>query len=644
MKNNKKRKPLHQKKNNLSKTEPKAAISPAKKKLFILITFSIPVIFLMLLESGLRIFNYGGNLDLFIEGPPGYEQYLRANPDVARRYFVMQKRVPTPPKQLFLKQKPDNGFRIFVLGESSTAGFPYGYNACFSNILERGLQNTFPDKYFEVINVAMAAINSYTLLDLLDEVIEQSPDAIIIYTGHNEYYGAMGVGSEESTGISRWLTILYLDLRSYRTFLLVRNFIGWAKESISKIFYGSSEVDPSQTLMERIVAEQTIPSGSGLYKAGIEQFKKNMDAILEKTSIHKIPVILSELVSNIRDQKPFISVKDFKGESAETVFNQARREENNGDFETAKQNYFKAKDLDALRFRAPERFNIILHELAQKYSYPIVPMESYFEKNSPNGLIGNSLMLEHLHPNKEGHFLMAKAFYDLMQKNNFISSSWKYNGIDEERNKGITDLDSVCAELQIRFLKGGWPFQPKSLPNHFLKNFVPHNYLEDIAFRVLKGTDFSMESAHMELGNYYQKRSQLDKAFKEYFALLTSIPQEMEFYRKAVLVLLEEKKYEQADSLLQKSLKYTKYPFAYKWIGQIAMMNEDFKKAISYLSRADFMDQQVVFNLSRAYYMDNQWYKGEEFFNRLKNLSPRQDYLAYLNKLRNEIRMKYQKK
>ena len=78
----------------------------------------------------------------------------------------------------------------------------------------------------------MAAINSYTLLDLLDEVIAQSPDAILIYTGHNEYYGAMGVGSEESTGISRWLTLLYLDLRSYRTFLLVRNFIGWVKESI----------------------------------------------------------------------------------------------------------------------------------------------------------------------------------------------------------------------------------------------------------------------------------------------------------------------------------------------------------------------------------------------------------------------------
>jgi len=37
----------------------------------------------------------------------------------------------------------------------------------------------------------MAAINSYALLDMVDEVIQQSPDAVLIYTGHNEYYGAL---------------------------------------------------------------------------------------------------------------------------------------------------------------------------------------------------------------------------------------------------------------------------------------------------------------------------------------------------------------------------------------------------------------------------------------------------------------------
>jgi len=41
----------------------------------------------------------------------------------------------------------------------------------------------------------MAAVTSYVLLDFADEIIAQRPDAIVIYTGHNEYLGIGGVGS-----------------------------------------------------------------------------------------------------------------------------------------------------------------------------------------------------------------------------------------------------------------------------------------------------------------------------------------------------------------------------------------------------------------------------------------------------------------
>jgi hypothetical protein len=102
----------------------KVTLSPRKKRLFILITLLLPVLLLLFLEICLRVFHYGGDLRLFIEGPAGYEEYLRCNPNVARRYFYLQSKIPTPPKQLFLKHKPSNGYRIFVLGESSTAGFP----------------------------------------------------------------------------------------------------------------------------------------------------------------------------------------------------------------------------------------------------------------------------------------------------------------------------------------------------------------------------------------------------------------------------------------------------------------------------------------------------------------------------------------
>ena len=83
-------------------------------------------------------------------------------------------------------------------------------------MLEQRLLQTFPGRNIEVINTAMAAVNSYTLFDFVDEIIEQKPDLILIYAGHNEYYGSLGVGSAESLGRFRPVINLYLRLQHLR--------------------------------------------------------------------------------------------------------------------------------------------------------------------------------------------------------------------------------------------------------------------------------------------------------------------------------------------------------------------------------------------------------------------------------------------
>jgi hypothetical protein len=154
-------------------SEKRIDLSPAKKRIFLGITISLPFILLIFLELSLRFFNYGGNLDLFIDAPVGYNNFLQCNPDIAHRYFNSGSIIPNPIQYLFQKQKSPNVYRIFVLGESSVVGFPYSNNASFPNILERALSRTFPEKRIEVICVAMSAINSYTLADQIDDVIRQ---------------------------------------------------------------------------------------------------------------------------------------------------------------------------------------------------------------------------------------------------------------------------------------------------------------------------------------------------------------------------------------------------------------------------------------------------------------------------------------
>jgi len=81
-------------------------------------------------------------------------------------------------------------------------------------------------------------------------VIEQHPDLIIIYAGHNEYYGALGVGSMESVGDTRFIVKTVLWLNRVKTFQLLRNII----KSVDGLF--SRPVQTDATLMARMSQEQ----------------------------------------------------------------------------------------------------------------------------------------------------------------------------------------------------------------------------------------------------------------------------------------------------------------------------------------------------------------------------------------------------
>ncbi len=616
------------KKKNKVKTQP-TNLAPGRETLFRAIALTLPVIFFLLLESGLRIFNYGGNLDLFITAPRGYANYYMCNPEVGRRYFFMQNTIPDPSKDLFLKIKPANGYRIFVMGESTAAGYPYANNAMFPRILQRRLDDVFPDRHIEIVNTAMTAINSYTLLDYMDEILAQQPDAILIYAGHNEFYGALGAASNESLGKIQSFVKLYLKLQRFKTFLLVRNSIGKFKNWLDHLFSEGTVNDPSSTLMERMVGEQTIPYGSTLYQLGKRQFERNLRDIMKKASGASVPVMLSEVVSNIRDMKPFVSVAADSLPEAESVYRHAQQLEKPGKFAAAKIEYFRAKDLDALRFRATEDFNEIIHRVAAEFDAPIVPMKSYFENVSPNGLIGNNLMLEHLHPNIDGYFLMADAFFDALRDHGFIAANWDASRIrptdDYRKNWGFTDLDAAYANLRIRILKGNWPFQPKSLPNRALMDFRPASMAESLAVTIWLDKSTNLERAHVALAEHFEKRGQYEKAFEEYRSLAYITPFNVSPYLRAAQMLIKLQDFTRAFPYLQKSLAMEESAFANKWLGTIYLNNGRVKEALPFLEKAAKMapeDPQLMYNLSGAYALDKQYDLAKMTLKKLYEITP----------------------
>jgi len=596
-------------------------ITPARKRLFTILMVALPFVVLLLLEAVLQLFSYGGNTKLFITLPHKESPFYGINTEVGKRYFYQENFVPSPRKDLFLKTKPDSCYRIFVLGGSTTAGYPYGNNLTFTRILNRRLSDIFPEKHIEVVNTAMTAINSFTQLDFMDEILEQKPDAILIYSGHNEFYGALGPASVESVGGSYWLAKTYLAAQKFKTVILLRNTIGDIKGLLAKMMGTQSDV--SASMMARIVGNKEILYQSPIFQAGISQFRNNLTAIIEKAQKANCHVVLSELVSNIHDNAPFVSLANKDLPSADEVFRMARSLEAEGKYDSARAAYYRAKDLDALRFRAPEALNAVVHELAEQYELPVVPMKSYFESVSPHGLIGNNLMHEHLHPKKQGYFLMADAFFETLKENKFLANTWPEDNIKTtkyyETNWGFTELDTRHAALGIAYLKNGWPFKKSKAANDFFLRYRPRSLQDSLAFEVLKD-NVTLEQAHIQLADYFERSGNLQRAWLEHKALIYTVPYIEVFYEDAVEVLIRMNRFDDAIALLEDGLRYSENKVLLTWLGRIHLMTSQNERGIGYLEKALQLDPnnvEIQFFACAGYYSTLQLEKANQLYNSL---------------------------
>jgi hypothetical protein len=76
-----------------------------------------------------------------------------------------------------------------------------------------------------------------------------------------------------------------------------------------------------------------------------------------------------------------------------------------------------------------------------------------------HGIIGNDLMLEHLHPNLLGYFLLADAYFDVLREQGVIAA--REQTVDREqawKEIPITNVDRLNGNYQVLHLKGDWPF------------------------------------------------------------------------------------------------------------------------------------------------------------------------------------------
>jgi tetratricopeptide (TPR) repeat protein len=613
-----------------------ATLSPVKRRVFILVVVLFPIVLILITESLLRQFNYGGDLSLVTKKRFGGRDMYCINRSVARRYFAQTGTViPEPADDVFEIKKSSNTRRIFCLGESTMAGFPYEFHATAPAFLRDRLRVLLPDYNIEVINIGLSAVGSYVVKDFVEELVDYEPDLFIIYVGHNEFYGAYGVGSTVAVRGGSWLTRLTLSLLKFKTFLMLRDAYGWLQSR-----WTSEAPRGDATLMEQMVGSQSIPYRSVLYRKARQVYRDNLQLIVETSQSHNILIMFSTLVSNIRTQAPFEGVfrqnlteAERKQWSDEVAFGDSAMVNGNyerasiayrsatnvdtlnaiayfklgqtllkaGEYDSARVAFIRAKDLDALRFRITEEFQQDLLDICRSLHVAIARVDSAFASSVPHGLTGNELILEHLHPNLDGYFLMAKTFCRTIAQNNILVKPHHWHWELDKTDSAYLDLstvsefDRLVGKIKVDLLTHKWPFVKET--NDY--QFKPGSAEEGIVYRYIqKKTAWS--DARYDLAQFYAGSRKFDLARRECLAVAKVIPFSYQPLLRVADYYRSEGKQQEAKAAYLHCFAVEDNPFARMKLAIILLEEDNPAAASEQINSAFALEEQGPYKLPPA--------------------------------------------
>ncbi|MGD0259839.1 MAG: hypothetical protein ABSD29_08420, partial [Verrucomicrobiota bacterium] len=134
----------------------------------------VPLATFAVLEGALRLAGYGYPTAFFEKIRVGDQDLLVNNEEYGLRFFPPELARFSGPIRI-AANKPASTYRIFILGESAAMGDPEpSYGA--SRYLEVLLRERFPEQPFEIVNVAITAINSHAILPIARECARQHGD------------------------------------------------------------------------------------------------------------------------------------------------------------------------------------------------------------------------------------------------------------------------------------------------------------------------------------------------------------------------------------------------------------------------------------------------------------------------------------
>lgn len=454
--------------------------------LFRAIAVAIPLLSFVLFEYVLRAIGVGQDTRFVIrcDDVPSPNAF-RFNPAADRAYYGPRDISGPDPRPFEIPQDKDQ-FRIVVVGGSTVVGFPYPFELALPKQLEVILNEQFPEKQFEVLNAGITSINSFSEVDIVEQLLEDCPpDLIIVHSGHNEFYGPGGSASTTSRFGPQFYLFMQ-SLRRQRTFQLAL----------------SAFPSPEEThLIETLPSDIDIAIDGPIFRKTVQRYEANLTRIVDMATQVKVPVIISTVPSNLRDLAPLeptvdkrlldkikeaesrISYQEFEAALAILrdatkldpsdpllMFRTAQCLENLGQASEAAKSYRLASDLDGCRFRAPQAVLDVVRSMAQsRQDFVFCDVAKQLQSRSEFPAPGNDYFLEHVHYNYAGTWEAASILAETVVEQ-VLDAHWQSERLPNSQRRdellGMTRLDHLAADSLTLIIFEAWPLKLSSARGH----------------------------------------------------------------------------------------------------------------------------------------------------------------------------------
>lgn len=379
--------------------------SRSKTALFWAIFLLLPVILLGMMEGTLRLAGMGGYPPVFrrVGQTSRGELVITDQAGAASFFFANRDRPGYNDQYSFYEPKSANTVRIVFVGESATKGFPQPRNLAASSFLEAMLQDAWPDRKVEIINLGTTAVASFPVREMMTESLAFAPDLVVIQTGHNEFFGTYGVASVGWAGAKPWR----LQLTRFIHSLAIVQALGK--------FTSRRPSEDNRTLMEQMVGRAQVGMDDWRRTAAVNNLYQNVCEMIARGQARGVPVLICTMPTNERGLAPI----GRDPEAAAPGASNARAHFATGTalfaqqhFAAAHTEFLRARDLDPMPWRATSAANDALRRAARDLNARLCDLEGVFQTNSPGGSIGWELMDDHVHPTLRGQALVAEAILE----------------------------------------------------------------------------------------------------------------------------------------------------------------------------------------------------------------------------------------